>query len=318
MSNNDQEILVAAYEHEHDKKLPEIYRRTWEYYAVGANRRAMDRLVDEGLAAIAYKTNGITKYKLTERGSAAARIEAAVFTRVPAATILEAMNLIVGFEDMKHKVAFAIESHKRINVLLEGPPACAKSLFLEAIRVSVPGNYLAFGSRTSAAGLSDALFEYKPQVLLLDEADKMEHDCYSVLLGLMEGGEVIETKSRKTRGVQLQTQVIAACNDSSRMSPEFLSRFDFHPYFPRYTRQEFIDVCRGFLTRVESCPPEIAATIGRYVYDYQLGDVRKARGVWRLMEEPTEPEIINVIQLERKYQKATSGSKQKQLNPSLL
>ncbi len=46
---------------------------------------------------------------------------------------------------------------------------------------------------------------------------------------------------------------------------------------------------------------DIAALIGRYVYDYEIGDVRKARGVWHLMTEPTTEEVHRVIQLMLKY-----------------
>ena len=211
------------------------------------------------------------------------------------------MNLVVGFEDVKDRMAHAIESQRRIHFLLEGPPACAKSIMLEAVRSAVPGAFIVFGSRTSAAGLSEALFEHQPSVLLMDEADKMKSECYSVLLGLMESGEILETKSRRTRGIKLETMVIAACNSSIKFPPEFLSRFALHVNFPRYSREEFIEVCQGFLSRVENCPVDVAATIGTLVHDYGLGDVRKARGVWQLMMEPTEEEMHKVIRLMLKY-----------------
>jgi len=169
------------------------------------------------------------------------------------------------------------------------------------VRSAVPDAYIAFGSRTSAAGLSDALFEFQPSILLLDEADKMDNDCYSVLLGLMESGEVLETKSRRSRGIRLETMVIAACNSSAKMPAEFLSRFALHAHFPKYSREEFIEVCTGFLTRSESCPPDLASLIGQLVYDYGIGDVRKARGAWQMMIAPTRDEALRVIQLMLKY-----------------
>ena len=117
----------------------------------------------------------------------------------------------------------------------------------------------------------------------------------------MESGEILETKSRRTRGIKLETMLIAACNSTAKMPREFLSRFALHVLFPTYTREEFIDVCRGFLARAENCPPELAATIGTLVHDYGLGDVRKARSVWQLMDAPTEEEMHRVIQLMLKY-----------------
>jgi MoxR-like ATPase len=130
--------------------------------------------------------------------------------RVPKEEVLEAMSLVVGFDDLKEKIAQKVEDRDRTHFLLEGPPACGKTLIMEGVRVAVKDAYLAFGSRTSGAGLSDVLFNFKPSVLLMDEADKMDKDTRAVLLGVMETGEIIETKSRKTRGVNLNTQVIAA------------------------------------------------------------------------------------------------------------
>jgi len=100
--------------------------------------------------------------------------------------------------------------------------------------------------------------------------------------------------------------VIAACNSSAKMSPEFLSRFAFHPYFPEYTRTEFIDVCVGMLGRTESVPPDIAVLIGSQVYDLGLGDVRKARGVAQLLMEPTAEEVQRVLVMMDKYRLPTT------------
>ena len=252
---NDMEILRRAYERENDtrdRRPPQL--RSWEYYTIGASSNDMKRLLDEGLLIIAFKSRSYsTRYKLSEKGRNlvwATSMERE-FLKIPAESVMEAMNLVVGFEDIKEAISLSVEAQRRINFLLEGPPACAKSIMLEGVRSAVPDAYIAFGSRTSAAGLSDALFEHQPSVLLLDEADKMENEVYSVLLGLMESGEILETKSRKTRGIRLNTMIIAACNSSAKMPREFLSRFALHVHFPLYTREEFIEVCQGFLTRAE-------------------------------------------------------------------
>jgi len=299
---NDMETLQRAYERENDsrdRRAPHL--RSWEYYTIGASLADIKRLLSEGMLIIAVKSYRLTKYKLSEKGREFVWSTTMEFAKIPAETILDAMSLVVGFDDLKEALARAVESRRRINFLLEGPPACAKSIMLEGIRSAVPDAYIAFGSRTSASGLSEALFEHQPSVLLMDEADKMHLDCYSVLLGLMESGEILETKSRKTRGIKLETMTICACNSSAKMPNEFLSRFALHVFFPTYTREEFIDVCQGFLSRAEQCPPDIAQTIGELVYDYGLGDVRKARGAWQLMTEPTSAEVHRVLQLMMKY-----------------
>jgi len=45
----------------------------------------------------------------------------------------------------------------------------------------------------------------------------------------------------------------------------------------------------------------LASLIGQTVYDYGLGDVRKARGVWALMEAPMQEEVQRVVALMLKY-----------------
>jgi len=312
---NDMEVLQRAFDREHDtrdRRPPHL--RSWEYYTIGASRNDIRRLLDEGLLIIAIKTSILTKYKLSEKGRNLvwALTMEREFAKIPAESVLEAMALVVGFDDIKEAIARAVEARRRTHFLLEGPPACAKSLILEGVRSAVPDAYIAFGSRTSAAGLSEALFEHQPSVLLMDEADKMDNDCYSVMLGLMESGEVLETKSRKSRGINLDTMVIAACNTSAKMPREFLSRFALHVHFPMYSREQFIDVCRGFLTRAEACPEELAVLIGQFVYDNGIGDVRKARGVWHLMTAPTEDEVRRVIQLMLKYPLPNIRSRQTQ------
>lgn len=316
---NDMDILKRAYDRENDSRNR---GRVWAAYHLGASRADINRFLTEGLITQTHQSARIDRYdytpalyRLTEKGRSLvfATTMEREFERVPANDILDAMSLIVGFDDIKQAIAQAIETRRRINFLLEGPPACAKSLILEGVRSAVPSAYIAFGSRTSASGLSEALFEHQPSILLLDEIEKMHLDCFSVLLGLMESGEILETKSRKTRGIKLDTMVIGACNSTAKMPPEFLSRFALHVFFPSYSRDEFINVCRGFLTQAENCPEDIATTIGQTVFDYGLGDVRKARGVWQLMTAPTEDEVHRVARLMKKYSSDNHnhGKKQK-------
>lgn len=318
----DMEILRKAHDLENDSRdrRPPGHRN-WEFFTVGASRRDINRLLDAGMLIIAMKPSGGTnRYRLSEKGKnfIFATTMEQEFARVPASSIVESMELVVGFDDLKESMAMSIGAQRRTHFLLEGPPACAKSIMLDGIRNAVPGSYICFGSRTSAAGLSDVLFEHQPRILLMDEVDKMRGDCFSVLLGLMESGEILETKSQKTRGIKLETMVIGACNSSAKFPPEFLSRFAMHVYFPTYTRDEFINVCRGFLDRAEQCPPELAEIIGSTVFDCGLGDVRKARGVWQLMVEPTESDARRVIEMMLKYGNKPRTRSKKAESPSMF
>jgi hypothetical protein len=308
ISMTDMEILRKALEKESDSRIRFEAQRNWEAWTVGANRSDINRLLEGGLIRVSISStypggSRLVKYRLTEKGRGLVAVTSMEneANKIPATDILDAMSLVVGFDDMKQAIAQALSKEKRLHLLMEGPPASSKSLILEGVRSSVPRSFIVFGSRTSAAGLSDVLFEHQPKVLLLDECDKLHHDVYSVCLGLMEKGEILDTKSKKVRGIQLHTMVIAACNSSAKMPREFLSRFALHARFPPYTREQFIDVCCGFLTRAENCPEDIARLIGEQVFDNNIGDVRKARGCWLLMNEATVAEVSRVIDLMIKY-----------------
>lgn len=299
---NDIEVLERAYAQETNPKTGERWRQLgWSHTRMGASRQDIQRLADSGFIQEVNHSGVYKSYRLTDKGRGAVLVDGNPKPRVPAARIIEAMELIVDFDDLKEAIANTIEAQRPNHYLLIGPPASAKSLFLECIRQAVPDAEIAFGSRTSAAGLSDLLFEKHPVILLLDEIDKFRMDALSVLLGLMETGEVIETKSKKTRGVKLNTLVLAAGNRDDKLPPEIKSRFAMHAIFPPYTRDQFINVCRQFLPRSQSIPEELAEKIGKLVFDYKLGDIRKARGVCEMMEAPTLAEAERVIQFMLKY-----------------
>jgi Holliday junction DNA helicase RuvB len=295
----DLEILGKAF------TLERRQGQGWNPWGVGANKSAIARLEQEGLIQVLWKTGRDTAYGLTEKGRGMVAVEQMerARTRIGAHEVLEALSLIKGFEDLKQLIAGIVEQQKRAHVLMEGPPASAKSLFLTGVQAAVDTQdcYLAFGSRTSAAGLSELLFIHQPSILLMDEVDKMRMDSFSVLLGLMETGDVIETKSRSLRGVKLDTVVLGACNDSSKLPREFLSRFALHAHFPHYKREDFLQVSEHFLAHTQGCPPELAREIGEQVFDRELGDVRKVRAVWELMGEPTRTEMYRVVNLMEKY-----------------
>lgn len=303
----DMDILERAYAQETNPKNGEHWKQLgWSHLRVGASRQDIQRLADSGFVQMINHSGAYKSWRLTDKGRGAVLVDGNPRPRVPAARILDAMDIITGYEDLKEEIADTIEAQRPTHYLLEGPPASAKSVFLEAVHQAVPDAERAFGSRTSAAGLSDLLFEKHPMILLLDEIDKMRADAYSVLLGLMESGEVMETKSRKTRGIKLNTLVLAAGNSTAKIPRELLSRFSMHAVFPPYSRDMFINVCCHFLPLSQGVPEELAEVVGQLVFDYKLGDIRKARGVCEMMKSPTEDEVKRVVNFMLKY----SGEKQ--------
>jgi Holliday junction DNA helicase RuvB len=213
---------------------------------------------------------------------------------------------IIGYDDIKEFLLKALKGEKRLHFLFEGSPATAKSLFMLCVQRAIPQAYYATGSRTTGPGLTDALLSRQPRVLLLDEIDKMDMPSYAVLLSLMESGNVVETKYRKHTVTRVNTIVIAAANSASKLPPELLSRFDFHLRLKPYTREEFIRVCRNYLSEFEGVPADLAEYIGVKVWTSLKipSDVRKARGIARILDrfdQFGQTEVDRVIAFEEKY-----------------
>lgn len=204
---------------------------------------------------------------------------------------------IVGYDDVKYLFKKSIVSRKRTNILLIGPPASAKTIFLlETDRVK--NSYYALGGASSRAGLFEVLFVHRPAFLLIDELDKMSRADFSVLLSLMETGIVKEVKYRKTRKMKLKTRVYAACNTKKRIPKEILSRFQFDLHFPKYKKAEFIEISTNVLISREKLHPLLARYTAEKVAEYSR-DVRDCLGIARLAK--TREEADNLIAVQYKY-----------------
>jgi len=90
---------------------------------------------------------------------------------------------IIGHDDVKELLIAALLAEKPVHVLLAGPPALAKSLFLWDIeRVCGEQAIWLVGSATSKAGQWDLVAEREPQILLIDELDKLNAADTAALL----------------------------------------------------------------------------------------------------------------------------------------
>ena len=99
----------------------------------------------------------------------------------------------------------ALESnHSTCSILLSGPPASAKTLFLQCL-MKLHNSYFIDCSNTTKSGVVDRIFDNKPKYLLLDELDKLSRKDQTFLLNLIEAGIVSETKYNKTRNIKVKT-----------------------------------------------------------------------------------------------------------------
>jgi Holliday junction DNA helicase RuvB len=277
---------------------------SWQWTDVGIPATKIRPLLNAGLASIVFSSNSSTHYSLIGRSI----IKEALGRRAELLTAPteepeipgSLFECIIGYEDLKDEIKFTLREKRKTHYLLIGPPATAKSLFLMELS-HLGGSYQATGSRISGAGLTDAFFNYQPRILLLDEIDKVPMDATAVLLSVMESGDVLETKYKRHKGLKLNLIVFAAGNSDRSMPPELLSRFDTKLYFPPYTFEQFVTVCRGYLSRYENVPDDLAAHIGKETWQQLDKDVRTARGIARRLRENTPDDVDRVVRFLKKY-----------------
>src|SRR5918912_4050023 len=118
---------------------------------------------------------------------------------------------IYGCDDIKKLFRMALESIHTCSILLTGPPASAKTLFLQSL-LKLKDSYFIDCSNATKSGIVDYVFEQKPKYLLLDELDKLSKKDQTFLLNMMETGIVSETKYNKTRDMETKTSVYATSN----------------------------------------------------------------------------------------------------------
>ncbi|HEX6561425.1 MAG TPA: ATP-binding protein, partial [Nitrososphaera sp.] len=148
---------------------------------------------------------------------------------------------IVGYDDVKRLFQMSLSSDKPVHILLVGPPASAKTLFmLECMKLE--RSYFTLGSHSTKSGMIDYLFEKRPRYLIVDEIEHMPMKDQTALLSLMETGIVAETKFQKTRNTQMKTWVFATSNGTERMLTPLLSRF-IVLHFKQYSLGSFTEIC---------------------------------------------------------------------------
>lgn len=282
----------------------------WEAQTIGLPPQKLRPLINAGLLGITFSSNSSTYYALAGKdlirdffkgNPTTSKIPTEQELRLPD----DLFTCIIGYDDVKEEMKLTLREGRRSHYLMIGPPATAKSLFLMELG-KLSGAYPAMGSSVTGPGLTDALLTYQPKILILDELDKVRMDATAVLLSVMESGDVLETKYRRHGGQKINVNVFAACNKDGGLAPELLSRFDTTLYFHPYSFEDFTAICRGYLSRYESVPAEIAGYIGEQTWHQLDKDVRTARGIARRLRKATTADVDRVVRFMRKYSKVTS------------
>ena len=206
---------------------------------------------------------------------------------------------IVGYSDVKRLFHLSLSSERPVHLLLVGPPASAKTLFmLECMRLE--RSYFTLGSHSTKSGMIDYLFDKRPRYLIVDEIEHMPMKDQTALLSLMEAGIISETKFQKTRNTHLKTWVFASSNATDRMLTPLLSRFVVL-HFKQYSFGSFHEVCAHMLSR-EGITPDVAAAIAEAVWiKLKSKDIRDCIKIGRLAK--TKEDVEWIVQTLRAYKK---------------
>ena len=290
-------LKILEYEQTHD---PEDLSLGWRWSDVRAAPPTLNSLLLKGLLEVKFHSNSHRGLLLTDLGRQQAILltePAETYEESPGKAVTLPNNIfedIIGHEDVKELLTAALLADKPVHVLLAGPPALAKSLFLWDIeRVCGRQALWLVGSATSKAGLWDLVAEREPQILLIDELDKMSAADTAALLSLMEGGRLVRAKKGRTLDTTVAIRVVAATNRVARLSPELRSRFAVMTLKP-YDAAEFRSVVEGVLVRREGVSPEAAGEIARRLSG-RCQDVRDAVRVARLSPQLDIDKAIRLL-----------------------
>jgi Holliday junction DNA helicase RuvB len=219
--------------------------------------------------------------------------------------ISDLFDNIIGYEDIKKLFSLSFESQRPIHILLVGPPASAKTLFMLGC-MKLDRSYFTLGTHSTKSGMVDYLFEKRPRYLVIDEIEHMPIKDQTVLLSLMETGIIAETKHMKTRNTQLKTWVFATSNDTNHMLTPLLSRF-MVLHFKQYSFENFQEISIHMLGQ-EGIGKEIAAEVASQVWHKMKSkDIRDCIKIAHLARSKTDVSwIVGTIQ---KYSKTSSLQK---------
>lgn len=218
-------------------------------------------------------------------------------TNVPNEIADDLFDNIIGHNDVKKLFKLSLSSDVPVHILLVGPPASAKTLFmLECIKLE--RSHFTIGSQSTKSGMMDYLFEARPRYLIVDEIEHMPIRDQTALLSLMETGIIAETKFQKVRKTQLKTWVYATSNGTERMLTPLLSRF-IVLHFKQYKFDDFHKVATHLLANT-GISSEIATTVANAVwYKMRSKDIRDCMKIGRLVK--TKEEVDWVIEALKKY-----------------
>jgi len=205
---------------------------------------------------------------------------------------------IEGYEDVKEQILANLQDgRKPVHFLFWGPPATAKTQFLD-ILAQLDGSYKILGGGSTKVGAFEVLATRTPRILIIDEIDKMKSNDQAILLGLLENQQVLIDKHNQHIHLELpDTRVYASANNPKKVLEALRSRF-ICLYFKPYSEAEFKKVVTKVLVR-EGYEPSFSQSVAAQLWNKGITDVRQARQIARLAG--TKDKVRAVIDLVLQY-----------------
>jgi Holliday junction DNA helicase RuvB len=281
LSEEYREILLRVLEVE--SKMNEFELKIgWSLSDARCYHATLFKMIIEGLVIEQFRSNSGAGYLVTDEGKmllmADAEPEVVDDTPIDTSHLFEN---IVGYDNVKEVMKASLEIDKPVHILLWGPPAIAKSLFLWDIEKVFGSQSLPLiGSATSKSGMWDLVAEHMPKIILIDELEKMHSDDQTALLSLLQYGRIIRAKVGRKMDLTLTCWCFATANRLHSIAPELLSRFGKFQ-LKEYTEIEFIQVVRAVLSHEEGCTADECALIAEQLVG-KTHDIRDAIRVARI------------------------------------
>jgi Holliday junction DNA helicase RuvB len=215
---------------------------------------------------------------------------------------LKVFSKIEGLDDVKEMMLRALESPERAHILLTGPPACAKSLFMLQIEKFMRTKvYFTEGVSTTKAGLQRFIAENQhKEIIIIDEIDKMPMKDQEGLLTMMERAAFTSTKVRNTRTVGANVVIFATSNSTERLSKPLLSRFTVFEV-PEYSYPEFEAISVRLIKKLHQ---NAVIQTASSVWKTGSRDIRDVLKIAKLCNPAdTEDDITRLISIHHKYRK---------------
>ena len=136
----------------------------------------------------------------------------------------ELFSTISGYDDLKKVINRALSSEENMNILFIGPPASSKTQFLMEI-IKTSKNCVYFDATNSTNRILQVLNEERPEIVLIDELDKLPRRFSEQLLGFLQSGRIKVDQKNCQMDLQLKCKVFATANEINRISKPLQSRF---------------------------------------------------------------------------------------------